>query len=389
MSASLEDRLRAYYRDRTDREPLPGGDNDNDNDNDDDDRNDQEEHMHRLIAEAETRGGPPVGGGRGWDTAPVRIAAVAALVLALLGVGLVAVSRQDDPGPSTGPGPEVDDDPIVTTTPSTTDLDSGTDEPGTTTTPTTETTTTTDPPAGTGRTSVVSSEGELGGWDGNAWVRSDAGWDPTPPGDSYQVVQLDGTSSQVTSQMRTAFCTSETDQLLDVGIRGTEPASGGIGVAGVATPMPRPTDLLDPAGDVYRTATTEIVDHHLAIDDPTPDVRQVVRADLDGDGRDEVVVVARRLSTGALAGAAVGDYSVVFVRRTDGTEVHTDMVVSSDVVNPGDYLLEFGVTAVVDLNGDGRMEVVVGGNGYESGSTIVYEMRDGTLTEVLGKGCGP
>jgi hypothetical protein len=388
MSAPLEDRLRAYYRDRTEREPLPGtGGNDDDNDNDD--RNDQEEDMQRLIAEAETRGGPPVGGRGGWDTAPVRIAAVAALVLALLGVGLVAVSRQDDPGPSTGPDPEVDDDPIVTTTPSTTDQDDTGGEAGTTTTPDTETTTTTEPPADNGRTSVVSSEGELGGWDGNAWVRSDNGWDPTPPGDSYQVVQLDGTSTQVTSQVRTAFCTSDNDQLLDVGIRGTEPSSGGIGVAGVATPVPRPADLLDPAGEVYRTATTEIVDHHLGIQDPAPDVRQVVRADLDGDGRDEVVVVARRRSTEALAGAPVGDYSVVFVRRTDGTEVHTDMVVSSDVVNPGDYLLEFGVTAVADLNGDGRMEVVVGGNGYESGSTVVYEMRDGTLTEVLAKGCGP
>lgn len=371
MSASLEDRLRSYYRDRTDREDRPHGQGDGD------------ERLHRLTAEADTRSRPPVGG---WQAAPVRIAAAAALVLALLGVGLVVASRQEEPNPSTGPDPDGEEEAPVTTIPSTTPTTSST-EPTTDTTEST-TSTTAGPPAGTGRTSIVTSAGELGGWDGRAWVRHDAGWEPTPPGDRYQVVRLDGTATEVTSTMRTAYCIGEDEQLLDVGIRGLGPEGSGIGVAGVADPLARPAEPLDPSSEVYRTAAAEVM-VGLGVDNPDPDVRQVVRTDLDGDGADEVVVVAQRLSGASEVEAVVGDYSVVFVRRLVGQQVETDVVDSLIGTTEGFYFVGASVTALADLNGDGRMEIVVDGRGYESTTTSVYEMAgDGSFTEVLAKGCG-
>ena len=47
------------------------------------------------------------------------------------------------------------------------------------------------------------------------------------------------------------------------------------------------------------------------------------------------------------------------------------------------------VDALVDLNGDGRMEVVVAYRYDESGGTVVYEVApDGGLVPVLNRGCG-
>lgn len=376
MSTPLEDRLRAYYRDR---EAQAGPDGNNDNDDDNDDKHAQEEHMHRLIAEAETRGGPPIGGGRGWDTAPIRIAAIAALVLALVGASLVLVSRQEDPGPSTGPDPDGEELPAPTTpstsTPSTT-------EPTTSTTDDPTTSTTGGTPADLGRSSVVSLYGEMGGGTLDGWTRVDQeGWESPAPGPAYQVVHLDGTITESTSR---AGQTCFGDEMLEVDL-----PAGAIAVRGVDDPLPRPVEQLDPSSAVYRTATTEVM-ADLGIDDPDPDVRQVVRTDLDGDGRDEVIVAARRMTGDTLIEAPVGNYTVVFVRRTDGAQVATEVVVSSVVTAERRYLDDHEVAAVADLNGDGRMEVVVDTTYYESGGTGVFEMTDeGRYVLALANGCGP
>ena len=44
---------------------------------------------------------------------------------------------------------------------------------------------------------------------------------------------------------------------------------------------------------------------------------------------------------------------------------------------------------MADLNGDGRMEVVLSQRYYEGSSTVVYEFGDdGRLHQVLSAGCG-
>jgi len=385
MSASLEDRLRSYYRDRTDREPLPGP---GDPQNNYDDRIAREEHMQRLIADAESRGGPPLGGGRGWEAAPVRIAAVAALVLALLGVGLVMVSRQEDPGPSTGPDPDGNEETSGTTNPTTTSPN--TTEPTTTEGTTGSTSTTAGPPVGTGRTSVVSAFGELGVWDGSRWVKAGGeGWDPTAAGDDYDVVSIDGAVTQATSTSETDCTPAGDGQILDVGIGWPSwPDPGAIGVAGVADPLPRPVEPLDPSADVYRAAARDLVADR-GVDDPDPEVRQAVRTDLDGDGRDEVIVVARRVSDTETFFGAPGDYSVVFVREVVNEQVVSRVVDWWTTTGELQSVVDFSLGAVADLNGDGRMEVVVDEQVWEGAASVVYELGDdGSVTEVLAGGCG-
>jgi hypothetical protein len=120
---------------------------------------------------------------------------------------------------------------------------------------------------------------------------------------------------------------------------------------------------------------------------------QVVRADLDGDGTDEVIVVVERLSDPQGLLATDGDYSVAFVRQLVNGDVHTAVLSRSIAsITPGAtrYILVARVAAVADLNGDGRMELALQQVYYEGSGTQVFEVQPGTgrLVDILGGGCG-
>ncbi len=54
-----------------------------------------------------------------------------------------------------------------------------------------------------------------------------------------------------------------------------------------------------------------------------------------------------------------------------------------------DYISEFDLSAVADLNGDGRMELILESiYSYGGMSTEIYELDKNTLKEVLSVECG-
>ena len=54
----------------------------------------------------------------------------------------------------------------------------------------------------------------------------------------------------------------------------------------------------------------------------------------------------------------------------------------------GQIIERYRVLDVADLNGDGRMEVLVHAWYYEGAGVLVYTYDGSTLTEVLATGCG-
>jgi hypothetical protein len=184
-------------------------------------------------------------------------------------------------------------------------------------------------------------------------------------------------------------CSVQSEPGVDVGLgftgRPLDPAP--IAVTGVADPRPRPVEVLDTANPVYRAAAVEVL-AGLGIAGADPTISQVVRGDLDGDGSDEVVVVAEHLADPEGLVAQPGDYSVAFVRHLQGGEVRSTVIASS-VAESGPFVEVFRVGALADLNGDGRMEIVLDGLYYEGSGVTVHELRaDGTTPEVLSAGCG-
>ena len=375
MSNSTEDRVRAHFAERAAQEVLPGPDADD------------------AVERARQAGGPIDDGRRlasgnvTWlRRSRVLVAVAAALVVSVAAVGALIATDDDNGRVATdlSPAPTVPDpdpSPSPSTTPST--------EP---TTPSTSETTAPPPPSGNQPTGpIVSVEGVLGTWSGSEWVRWEVGATP-PYGDEYQVVRLDEPISTAVGAAK-PDCTPSGLPSIDVGLGYThEPFDPQpIAVAGVGDPRPRPVEVLDPAAPAYREAAAEVV-AGLGIADPAPQVSQVVRGDIDGDGAAEVVVVAERVSDPVAFYAAGGDYAVAFLRRVVGGEVETSLIASSIADPQGEMnpsIEVYRVSALADLNGDGRMEIVLDLRYWEGSSTFVHELRpDGTLPEVLSVACG-
>jgi hypothetical protein len=359
---SIEDRLRAHFDDEARRVPIPGPETDT------------------KLAQA--RAGVPLGPEHGDDLVrrrprrPARLLAAAAVVAVIALVAGVAMARRDDRGDvSTDPRPP---EPTPTTEPS---------PPGTTEAPPATTATTAPPPTPVGTGPIVGRDGILGSWDGRSWVRWTSG-DPAPSAREYQLVGLFGPPTTVTGNPVVAGCGAIDRPTVDVGIdRPADASQAGIAVAGAGVVEPRPVEILDPAAEVYRQAAVEVAES-LGIVQPDPRVAQVVRADLEGDGSAEVLVMAEQPNQPD-SFAQPGDWSVAFVRRVVGGDVQTSVIESHVVTEASPYLPLFRVGAVADLNGDGRLEVAINMTYYEGSSTTVYEVGpEDTLTEVMSAGCG-
>ena len=121
--------------------------------------------------------------------------------------------------------------------------------------------------------------------------------------------------------------------------------------------MPRPIDLQDTTyvaivRDVLRSA---------GIKKPEVKITQGYKIDLDGDGKDEVVLAANRYVKGAQeltgfsAGTEPGDYTLVLVRKIVGESVRNIILVKAVWLKENEGPLPRGnhISAIADLNGDG------------------------------------
>lgn len=359
----IEDRLRAHFADEAARQPLG------------------EPDPARIVAAAHARVVTP-------RRRRVRVLVAGAVAAACI-LAVVAVVITDDgndkvdmsrPGPTT----ETTERRLPSTTaPST---------PTPTSVP--EGTTAAAPP--TGATLVVSRDGVLGSWDGTGWVRSDPADRPAVQGgEQYQVARLGQPVTSATGSGPLPWnCGVEDSYRVDAGLgnhSGTDPAP--VAVRGVADVQPRAVVVVDPSDPVTGTYRDDAVGvlAGLGIQDPDPPVVQVVRADLDGDGSDEVLVRVERLADPGMLRLEQGDYSVVFLRHRVAGQVRIQVVaagVAQSEAGQLPFMLAHAVGAVADLNGDGRMEVVLASRFYEGRAIQAYEVQGDTLTEVLSLGCG-
>jgi hypothetical protein len=116
-------------------------------------------------------------------------------------------------------------------------------------------------------------------------------------------------------------------------------------------------------------------------------IEQLLRVDLDGDGRQETLAALYSVKEPGPA-SHPGDYSAIVMRRVDEHgQLHTQ------VVDFEKYPREGGVThmtlgPVIDLNGDGKAEVIVRGQYTKGRYSHVYELQKGKLVRVLECTCG-
>ncbi|HUS14703.1 MAG TPA: hypothetical protein VM536_06750 [Chloroflexia bacterium] len=167
------------------------------------------------------------------------------------------------------------------------------------------------------------------------------------------------------------------------------PAAATLAVGGTWNPQPRRPEVLNPDQAVYRDAAAAVLRAH-GITNPQVHLTQLVRVDLEGDGTPEVLVTATYYQDGVAPHATVGDYSVVFLRKVIGGQVQT-MLLDGDFYTEGIPFgapMTYAITGILDLNGDGTLEVAVRYQYYEGAGTGVYQIKGTQVEIVLSCGCG-
>ncbi len=162
-----------------------------------------------------------------------------------------------------------------------------------------------------------------------------------------------------------------------------------IAVTGEWNAVPRKPKRFLTNQKIYHEAAAVFLREHGIV---TPDVRltQVIRIDLEGDGVDEVLVAGTRRKTGDPGGVEPGDYSFVFLRKLADGKVSTVALLADNHPDPRpeNISYRFDVMAVMDLNGDGAMEIVIQSEYYEGSAATVFTVEGLAVTQVLIAGCG-
>ncbi len=302
-----------------------------------------------------------------------------------------------------------DDEPDVTTTlgagttsiSSTTSTGEGTTTTGQVTTTTVgETTTTT---SGTTTTAglegnwaddpvVTAGFGALGWWDGSAWVQVESGTSlPLAGGESFQVAFLGleaittgGAPEEICEPLNNPGVVLDNEELL-----GDFPGPYGVAISASWDIVPHLVEEIEDEDGSNAAFAREVL-AGFGLDVPEPPIKQLLRVDLEGDGVNEVIVVAEDVTESLFA--EIGDYSIAFLRKTVGGSVQ-DIVLGESVITDEDqlpFINSYSIGAVADLSNDGKMEIVLSAAYYEGLGVEVWEYVDDSQGAVMqiSQGCG-
>ena len=125
-------------------------------------------------------------------------------------------------------------------------------------------------------------------------------------------------------------------------------------------------------------------------------IKRVLRVDLDGDGEDEILLGATNYLSAedeeVPASSPKGSYSIVLLRRVVAGKLKTQVVAGE--IHPKREKFQrtklvCDVSVVLDLDGDGKLEVVVHSHYYEGVfSTTIYRCDPAKITPLLEVACG-
>jgi hypothetical protein len=176
-----------------------------------------------------------------------------------------------------------------------------------------------------------------------------------------------------------------------------KPEKGTIALAAPWNALPRKAQVTDPTQQVYVDAVRDFLQTK-GIKQPKVKIESILRVDLDGDGEDDVLISATNYFSKddrVPMRSPAGSYSMVLLRRVVAGKVETQLVEGEfypkAYVRKGDSFdapNAYKVIATLDLDGDGKMEVVVGSNYYEGEAITIYRCDPKKVEALLSVSCG-
>jgi hypothetical protein len=171
-----------------------------------------------------------------------------------------------------------------------------------------------------------------------------------------------------------------------------EPATNLTGaVALVATwdATPRLAQNLSPDTPLYRDLVAATLEAE-GLAEADVHIDRLQQVDLDADGVDEVLIAASHLTgTPGTPAVAAGDYALLLLQKTTNG-VTVTVPLGLDVYQEANdlaYPFRYGILGLIDLTGDGWLEVIVEAERYEGRTVTVYELTPAGMQSVLEGGC--
>ena len=179
-----------------------------------------------------------------------------------------------------------------------------------------------------------------------------------------------------------------------------QPEHGMIAIAAPWNALPRKPQVTDPTQKTYVDAVREFL-RTKEIDQPKVKIDNIVRVDLDGDGEEEVLISATnyfRKDDSVPMRSPAASYSMVLLRRVVAGKVETQLIVgefypkaypkAAQEEGRFDAPNAYKVIATLDLDGDGKMEVVIHSHYYEGEETTIYRCDPKKTKALLSVSCG-
>jgi len=125
--------------------------------------------------------------------------------------------------------------------------------------------------------------------------------------------------------------------------------------------------------------------------DPIIENLRVLRLDIEGDGVDEVFISASHFNDDSGHMIESGDYTVILMRKVNGDDVETLDLVGN--IYPSQepemtFPISYSLANFVDLNRDGKLEVIIEINRWEGFGAAVYQIDGLNSVQVLQAFCG-
>lgn len=233
----------------------------------------------------------------------------------------------------------------------------------------------------------------LGGSAGGKWVETKDITTQLSGGERYKIYSLTGLVGESTGAKPESFGEPCDDQMSVKMQPEQDVEKQYIAVAANWNAQPRVPKIESVNQQVYQQAVRDVLLQH-GIGQPRVNIAQVLRVDLEGDGADEVIINATNYAVGMgpyiNPQTKAGDYSMILLRKIVGGKVQTILVTGEFYKRNIQFSAhnEYSVPAILDLNGDGRMEVLVHWRYYEGSGVVAYGITGNKVKELIGCGCG-